>query len=86
MTKWTNTYYENHKEDTVKDYLDRTRERRLDYGKEYYKKNKRERLKYYQENRDKRLEYQRKYDKKRKNPKGYFKDTLMELLEIESRK
>lgn len=69
MRKYTNTYYENHKNDTVKAYLGRTKERRLAYGKEYY-----------QEHREERQEYQRKYNKKRRNPKDYFKDTLLELL------
>ena len=63
MKKWTNSYYENNKDTKIKEYLNKTKEHRLSYGKNYYENNKEERLNYYQENREKRIEYQKKYRK-----------------------
>ena len=75
MKKWTNTYYENNRNKVLKQ------------KKKYYQENKEKCLeqtkKYYQENREKCLEQRKKLYKKKNNPRGYFKDTLLELLNEE---
>lgn len=68
MKKWSNSYYENN------------RRKCLEYGHEYYENNKEKRLEYQNKYNQEHKEELAKKQKKRRNPKGYFKDTLLELL------
>lgn len=82
--KYTNTYYENYKDTKVKEYLKKTKEHRLEYGRDYYSKHKEKRnessMEYYYKNRDKINEKARLKRLEKKHKKNNFKLKMLEIL------